>query len=105
MERNSRTLRTRFLDTLDTARIGSIDGLNSLLAAYIRTHNTSVHSATGPTPYARYMEDLSHIRMPKDSASILDGSRRFPITPADKAADPRIKRDNPYSLRYGGGTS
>lgn len=155
VERNFRTLRTRFLDTLDTSRIGSIDELNSLLAAYIRTHNTSVHSATGSTPYARYMEDLSHIRMPKDSAwlddcflhrvrrkvrndstvmldkklfdvpmefirstvevryrpdepdsaFILDGSRRFPITPTDKAANSRIKRDNPYSLRYGGETS
>lgn len=65
VERNFRTLRTRFLDTLEPAKIKSIDELNSLLAAYIRTHNTSVHSATGSTPYARYMEDLAHVRMPK----------------------------------------
>ena len=71
VERNFRTLRTRFLDTLDISRIGSIDELNRLLAAYIRSHNTSVHSATGAAPYARYMEDISHVRMPK-SAQWLD---------------------------------
>ena len=65
VERNFRTLRTRFLDTLEPTKIKGIGELNSLLAAYIRTHNTSVHSATGSTPYARYMEDLAHVRMPK----------------------------------------
>ncbi|MCM1303836.1 MAG: hypothetical protein NC306_06920 [Butyrivibrio sp.] len=105
VEYDFRTLRTRFLDTLDTTRIGSIGEFDPLLAAYIRTHNTSVHSATGSTPYARYMEDPSRVRMPRDSAFILDGSRRFPITPTDKAANSRTKRDNnPYSVRYGGGT-
>ncbi len=154
VERNFRTLRTRFLDTLDTTKIGSIEQLNSLLASYIRTHNTSVHSATGTTPYARYTEDLSHVRMPKDgawlddcflhrvrrkvrndstimldrklfdvpmefirstvevryrpgepeSAFILDGSKRFPISPTDKTANSKVKRDNPYSVRYGGGS-
>lgn len=71
VERNFRTLRTRFLDTLDASRLGSIDELNRLLAAYIRSHNTSVHSATGTTPYARYMEDIAHVRMP-ESAQWLD---------------------------------
>lgn len=65
VERNFRTLRSRFLNTLNPSQLTGIDQLNSLLADYIRLHNTSVHSATGMAPYARYMEDISHIRMPK----------------------------------------
>lgn len=152
VERNFRTLRTRFLDTLEPAKIKNLDELNSLLAAYIRTHNTSVHSATGATPYARYMEDLAHVRMPgsrqwledcflhrvrrkvrndstillhkqlydvpmefirstvevryrpdePDSAFLLDGSTRIPIRPTDKTANSKVRRNNGYSLRYGG---
>lgn len=65
VERNFRTLRSRFLNTLEPSSLKSLEHLNSLLADYIRLHNTSVHSATGMTPYTRYMEDLSFIRMPK----------------------------------------
>lgn len=64
VERNFRTLRTRFLDALDPAKLNGTGELNSLLTAYIRTHNTSVHSATGAAPFDRYMEDLAHVRMP-----------------------------------------
>lgn len=151
-ERNFRTLRSRFLNALDPSRISGIDELNSLLADYIRQHNTSVHSATGMTPYTRYMEDLSHVRMPvspewlddcflhrvkrkvrndatvminkrlfdvpmefirstveirfrpqeDDSAFILDAGKRYPLRPTDKNANAKTKRDNPYSVRYGG---
>jgi len=38
--------------------------LNSMLFEYIRKHNTSVHSATGQTPADRYLEDISHVKMP-----------------------------------------
>jgi len=65
VERNFRTLRTRFLDALDPADISSIDELNTLLAQYIRNHNTSVHSATGIEPYNRYIQDIHYIKMPK----------------------------------------
>lgn len=65
VERNFRTLRSRFLDAIDPSGLKSIAELNRMLADYIRSHNTSVHSATGMTPYSRYMEDVSHIRMPK----------------------------------------
>lgn len=152
VERNFRTLRSRFLDAIDPAGLKSITELNRMLADYIRSHNTSVHSATGMTPYSRYMEDLSHIRMPKsrewldecflhrvkrrvrndstvmidkklydvpmefirstvevryrpgepDSAFILDSGRRCPISPTDKAANSKIKRNNGYIVRYGG---
>lgn len=152
VERNFRTLRTRLLDTIDASMLKNIDELNHLLADYIRTHNTSVHSATGATPYSRYMEDISHVRMPKstqwlddcflhrvkrkvrndatvmlgkklydvpmefirstvevryrpdepDSAFILDNGRRYPISPTDKAANSKTRRNNGYDIRYGG---
>ena len=152
MERNFRTLRTRFLDTLDTASIPSIGELNRLLTEYIRTHNTSVHSATDMIPHVRYMEDIFKVRMPKsrdwlndcflyrvkrkvrndatillekqlydvpmeyircsveirynpsdtNSAFIMDGDRRVPIRLTNKVENGKTKRNNPYSLNYGG---
>lgn len=66
VERNFRTLRTRFLDALDPASLSSIGELNRLLLDYIRTHNTSVHSGTGMVPHVRYMEDIFQVRMPKN---------------------------------------
>ena len=57
VERNFRTLRSKFLNAIDPSRLKGIAELNLMLADYIRSHNTSVHSATGMTPYSRYMED------------------------------------------------
>ena len=152
MERNFRTLRQRFLNTLDASSLKDIGQLNRMLADYIRKHNTTVHSATGMPPYSRYMEDLSHVRMPKSSdwleecflhrvkrkvrndatvmldkklydvpmefigstveiryrpgepgsAFILQNDSRFPVIPTDKTANSKAKRNNPYSVRYGG---
>lgn len=68
VERNFRTLRSRFLNALNCSKLRSIDELNRLLTDYIRSHNTSIHSATGMTPYTRYMEDIAQVRMPKDQA-------------------------------------
>lgn len=68
VERNFRTLRSRFLNALEPDKISGIEELNRLLLEYIRTHNTTVHSATGLPPYTRYMEDISHVRMPKSVA-------------------------------------
>jgi len=65
VERNFRTLRTRFLDALDPASVASIGELNRLLVEYIRTHNTSEHSGTGMIPHTRYMEDIFRVKMPK----------------------------------------
>lgn len=64
IERNFRTLRSRFLNTVDASSICSIEELNSMLFEYIRKHNTTVHSATGQTPADRYLADISRIRMP-----------------------------------------
>ena len=152
VERNFRTLRSKFLNAIDPSGLKSIAELNLMLADYILSHNASVHSATGATPYSRYLDDICHIRMPEsrewlddcflhrvkrrvkndstvminkklydvpmefirstvevryrpgdpDSAFILDNGRRFPISPTDKTANSKIKRDNGYSVRYGG---
>ena len=152
VERNFRTLRTKFLDRLDMSRITDIDELNSLLVDYIRTHNTSVHSATGMIPYNRYMEDLEHVAMPKstewldncflhrirrkvandstvlinrrrydvpmefirttveiryspgdiNNAFIIYEDKNYPIRLTDKVANSKTKRNNPYTLDYGG---
>lgn len=68
IERNFKTLRSRFLNALDPKELSSIDELNKRLADYIRQHNTTVHSSIAMTPYTRYMEDISHVTMPKSDA-------------------------------------
>ena len=65
VERNFRTLKERWVYSLDFAQIHSLDQFNASLSNYIRQHNTTVHSATGKTPLERYMETREHIRMPK----------------------------------------
>lgn len=64
VERNFRTLRARFLNGIDASALSGIGELNRMLTDYIRRHNTTVHSATGQTPYNRYIADISHVRMP-----------------------------------------
>ena len=65
VERNFRTLRSRWLSTLDTSSIHSLDEFNRLLSDYIRQHNTTVHSGIGETPLDRFMRTKDHIRLPK----------------------------------------
>lgn len=65
MERNFRTLKERWLYGLDLKQIQSLDEFNELLAAYIRKHNTTIHSATGETPLSRYLHSVYPIRKPK----------------------------------------
>ena len=65
VERNFRTLRTRFLDRISRDSLNSITELNRMLADYIRSHNTAIHSATGEPPHTRYLRDLAHVRMPQ----------------------------------------
>ena len=71
MERNFRTLRSRWLSNLDVSKIHSLEEFNHLLADYIRRHNTTVHSGTGETPVDRFMRTKDHVRIPK-SAEWLD---------------------------------
>ena len=65
VERNFRTLRSRWLSTLDVSTIHSLEEFNRLLADYIHRHNTTVHSATGETPVDRFMRTKDHTRIPK----------------------------------------
>ena len=71
VERNFRTLRSRWLSTLDVSAVHSLEEFNSLLADYIRRHNTTVHSGTGETPVDRFMRTKDHVRIPR-SAEWLD---------------------------------
>lgn len=152
VERNFRTLRTRFLDTLDPASLSGIGELNQLLVEYIRDYNTSVHSGIGMVPHNRYMEDIFQVKMPlnrewlndcflyrvkrkvrndatillekqyydvpmeyircnieiryipgdKNSVFIWDNNKLIPIRLTDKVENSKTKRNNPYSLTYGG---
>ncbi len=66
VERNFRTLRSRFLNVLDTTTLSGINELNRKLHEYINKHNTTIHSATGETPQARYMKDVEKIKIVSD---------------------------------------
>lgn len=65
VERNFRTLRSRWLSTLDVSGIHSLEQFNCLLKDYIRQHNTTVHSGTGQTPMDRYLATREHVRTPR----------------------------------------
>lgn len=65
VERNFRTLKERWIYTLDFSQIHSLAEFNTMLSNYIRQHNTTLHSSTGKTPLDRFLETKEHIRMPK----------------------------------------
>ena len=67
VERNFRTLRSRWLSTLDVSRIHSLEEFNRLLQEYIRCHNTTVHSGTGETPIDRFLRTKDHVRKPRST--------------------------------------
>jgi len=64
-ERNFRTLKERWLYTLDMSRIKTLEEFNNSLAGYIRKHNTTVHSAIKETPMDRFLRTREHITVPK----------------------------------------
>ena len=65
MERNFKTLKSRWLNALDISSISSLRELNEELYTYINKHNTTVHSTTKMTPIDRYMEDIERIKTVK----------------------------------------
>ena len=67
VERNFRTLKSRWLNALDVASIASLAELNDELFAYINKHNITVHSSTNERPIDRYKSDLARIKIPSDS--------------------------------------
>ena len=65
IERNFRTMRSRFLAPLDIGEIASLDDFNSRLNRYMVDHNTRKHSGTGTTPMDRFAQTNGRIRLPK----------------------------------------
>lgn len=67
VERNFRTLKSRWLNALDIESISSLSELNDQLFDYINKHNTTIHSSTKERPIDRYKSDLARIKIPKYS--------------------------------------
>lgn len=65
VERNFRTLKDRWLNSLDTNQIQSLSEFNNSLRAYIRKHNTTLHSSINETPTDRFLRTHDHIKVPE----------------------------------------
>jgi len=65
VERNFRTLKERWLYTLDLSQIHSLEKLNHMFADYIRQHNITYHSGIKETPLSRYQNTKQTVRAPK----------------------------------------
>lgn len=67
VERNFRTLKSRWLNALDVESISSLAELNDELFTYINKHNITIHSSTNERPIDRYKSDLAHVKAASDS--------------------------------------
>ena len=65
VDRHFRTLKERWLYTLDVASISSLAEFNSLLKDYMRSYNTTFHTGIDCTPFSRYQDTKSHSRTPQ----------------------------------------
>ncbi len=65
MERHFRTLKERWLYTLDIASITSLEQFNGLLRDYMRSYNTTFHRGIDGVPLDRYEASKDHPREPK----------------------------------------
>ena len=65
VERHFRTLKERWLYTLDFNEIHSLAQFDSMLKDYMRSYNTTYHSGISAKPMERYQATKSHIRHPK----------------------------------------
>lgn len=65
VERNFRSLRSRWIATLDLSRIHSLERFNELLQEYIDIHNKTFHTGINCRPIDRYLDTRSYIRIPK----------------------------------------
>lgn len=68
IERTFSTFKTRWLHGLNTGALTSLEEFNRELAEYVRTHNTTVNSATGQAPMDRFMATRERIKCPQSSA-------------------------------------
>lgn len=65
VERHFRTLKERWLYTLDIAAISSLAQFNGLLRDYIRSYNTTFHRGINGVPLNRYETSKTHPRKPE----------------------------------------
>lgn len=65
VERHFRTLKERWLYTLDIAAISSLAQFNGLLRDYIRSYNTTFHRGINGVPLDRYEASKAHPRKPE----------------------------------------
>jgi len=65
VERSFRTLRDRWLNSLDVEQIQSLAEFNELLTEYIFQYNTTEHSSIKETPLDRFLRTKDEIRTPK----------------------------------------
>ncbi len=65
VERNFRTLRERWLNGMDVSTISNLEAFNQQLSAYIRKHNTTLHTAIKETPMDRLIRTKGQIKVPK----------------------------------------
>lgn len=66
-ERHWRSMKERWIYTLNLDEISSLEQFNSLLFEYIRTYNTTIHSAIQCAPIARHKDSDYEIRKPQSS--------------------------------------
>jgi len=64
VERNFRTLRERWLNGMDVSTISNLEAFNQQLSAYIRKHNTTLHTAIKETPMDRLIRTKGQIKVP-----------------------------------------
>jgi len=64
IERNFRTLRERWLNGMDVSTISNLEAFNQQLSAYIRKHNTTLHTAIKETPMDRLIRTKGQIKVP-----------------------------------------
>lgn len=65
VERHFRTLKERWLYTLDIDKITSLSQFDGMLKDYMRSYNTTFHRGIDETPMDRYKQSNKHIRVPE----------------------------------------
>lgn len=65
VERHFRTLKERWLYTLDIGRITSLTQFDEMLKDYMRTYNTTFHRGINETPMDRFQNSKNHPRNPE----------------------------------------
>ena len=65
VERHFRTLKERWLYTLDISAITSLSQFNGMLKDYMRSYNTTFHRGIDTVPLERYQNSKDHPRKPQ----------------------------------------